>query len=161
MVRQLEKDIVHQPLSDQQSKEAVWGSEPWKGESQFRLRPRRAIPVQVPAETGVPRVDPVDEKPEQVCESETSEPSKPAESSRHDVGEPYSRPVAEPYWQSSGYGPVRVRQHVKNPPTFLIRPVETQVEDLQDIKTQSLSGRQCIGVEQEPEDRRREFLSFD
>ena len=125
--------IVHQPLSDQQSKEAVWGSEPWKGESQFRLRPRRAIPVQVPAETGVPRADSVDQEPEQVRESETSEPSKPAESSRHDVGEPYSRPVAEPYWQSSGYGPVRVRQHVKNPPTFLIRPVETQVEDLRDI----------------------------
>ena len=35
--------IVHQPLSNPQTKTALWGDEPWKGESQFRLRPRRSI----------------------------------------------------------------------------------------------------------------------
>lgn len=44
--------------------------------------------------------------------------------------------MLEPYWQTSGYGPVRVRQGI-NPPTFLIRPIETQMEDLQEILTEN------------------------
>ena len=45
--------------------------------------------------------------------------------------------MSEPFWQNTGYGPVRVRQQTKSPPTFLIRPINTEMEDLQEILTEA------------------------
>ena len=128
--------LVHQPLSNPESKEACWGDEPWKGESQFRLKPRRGLSHTVPVEASPPVATTTGEdETKPTVESDRPQESSATEESRPRVREPYERPVSEPYWQTSG--PVRVRQHVKNPPTFLIRPVGTQIDDLQEILTEN------------------------
>ena len=126
--------VVHQPLSDADSKHANWGEDPWKGETQFRIRERRMIPSGVPSSSV---------GPDRVSEEMTS--NVPTNSVAHETeekqttksSEPYVRPVSEPYWQNTGYGPVRVRQPSKSPPTFLIRPINTQMEDLQEVLTEA------------------------
>lgn len=129
--------VVHQPLSNPESQEAIWGEEPWKGESHFPIREKHST-NHVSPEAKASRLGSI---PPEVTLGEQAPEANPAGNepsgeSTSISAEPYGRPVSEPQW-NAGYGPVRVRQHVKSPPTFLIRPVEITIDDLQDVLTEN------------------------
>ena len=125
--------VTHQPLSDPSSQEAKCWDTVWKGESQFKIRPKRSNetrPVLKDSSLVIAGSTGTEAQPEAATGAEVSPPAvssvKP---------EPYASP-SEPSdnrEQDVGYGPVRVRQRHKSPPTFWLRPPETKIDDLQDM----------------------------
>ena len=99
--------IVQQPLSHPECQHASWGEELWKGESQFRIRTRRSVPEGGRAEPLSSSMAGSTESANPLIGNETTPGENKGETHQTTTGEPYARPVAEPYWQTSGYGPVR------------------------------------------------------
>ena len=132
--------IVHQPLSQPESQETKCWDSVWKGESQFRIKPKREMPSQPQSQPRVgsqprPGVTPgADAQPE----ADSTPGDEPA-AVKSAKPEPYARPetkTAEP-GPSTEYGPIRVRSHGKGPQAFWIRPPETKIDDLQEILTEN------------------------
>ena len=122
-IAETNEQVKHQPLSDPASSCAKLGTEPWTGETQFRIRPRRESPPQEsPAWTPVV---PESSKPS------SEESQRPVRSSPFVVEKPSEETKHQPY------GPVRARQQSKGPPAFLFRPPEIQVDDLRDILSEN------------------------
>ena len=130
--------VVHQPLSDASCQNMTWGELPWKGESQFRMRPKRGEPSSSAVGTRSTDVPMPDEPSRE--NTLAQDPQTQTETGTVITGareEPYARTGSEPPSQPDGYGPVRVRQHFKSPPTFLLRPPEVHWDDMKDMIQES------------------------
>ena len=156
--------VVHHLWSDEASREAPWGETPWKGETQFQIRARREMPPRVSAESSTPAQVTVaqasqstGETPETLNAAETNPPA--SEPRRQNSPTPIrmsSRwsPIADDqgkeHQEPVGYGPIRLRQHEKGPPLFLLRPEETQIEDLQDILSEQHGTKRSLSPDGQP-----------
>ena len=155
---------VHQIWSDETSREAVWGENPWKGESQFQVRARRvlqssaqagdvapaqAMPAEASVSTGTTNelVSPNESDPQEVSSQREVSPVSVRPSARWS---PIAHDQISTIQESTGYGPVRLRQHEKGPPIFLLRPEQTQIEDMQDILSEQHGTKRSLSPEGQP-----------
>ena len=95
--------VVHQPLSNPTCHHASWGEEPWKGESQFRIRARRTPPASTTA-TPADSMQAARNGVEQNTEGQSSEESKKENAPQEVRQEPYARTILANIrlWSSSG-----------------------------------------------------------
>ena len=156
--------VVHHRWSDEASREAPWGETPWKGESQFQVRAKREVPASSPAEgsvhapavpaqaspstgTTTDAVSPVESNPQELTQQRHASPIPVRPSNRWSpIADDQISKEPEP----AGYGPVRLRQHEKGPPMFLLCPEETQIEDMRDILSEQHGTKRSLSPEGQP-----------
>ena len=152
--------VVHQVWSDPPSQTRVWGDEAWKGESQFRIRPRREQPTTFSKQQEGSQVNPgpstgpvpesAGKEASQQVRSSEQEADNPKDSPQNPrIGSNRWSPLAESTSQASipeGYGPVRLRQQ-KGPPLVLLRPPEMKQDDFMDILEESHGTKRSLSPE--------------
>ena len=149
--------IVHQIWSNPSCQNMSWGESSWKGESQFRIRPRReqpitsaAVPVSQQAAAGLstaatPNLPSTEETPKVEGNEQTKNSSESPKGGSHRWS-PLADDGQSQTTRQEGYGPVRLRQQ-KGPPLVLLRPPEMKQDDLMEVLEENHGTKRSLSPE--------------